>query len=300
MLLLTVVYNSSMESIIDEIKDVKNCFEHKKTILGIAESIIGDTHFVKFFCGEDNLSYNNIRAFNFNIANMLYKIVIMEFYKKQMNNFLTETYFFLRYDEIKEIKPRIKVALLCDGEISGPNMVYCINKKNGIMDKISKCIEENKEINISGFLTFRTKELKMDLECIVDKVVEEYMAEKEYGEFIKLLRYFVEIQDSKVDEVNILIQRNGDCYLKDEGGNDLAEEMLMELPNIKFGSTENTEELIISTMITVAPKKVIIHCSENCKNKEFLQTISNVFVDKVSYCNDCAECAKIKNAINTW
>ena len=214
MLLLTVVYNSSMECIIDEIKDIKKCFEHKKVILGIAESIIEDTHFIKFFCSDDNLSYSSIKIFNLNIANMLYKIVIMEFCKKEMNNFLSETYFFLRYDEIKQIKPRIQEALLSEGAISGPSMVYCINRKNSIIDKITRCIEENNEINISGFLTFRTKELKRDLECIVDKVVEEYMVEKEYNEFIKLLKYFVEIQESKVDEVNILIEKNGDYYLK--------------------------------------------------------------------------------------
>ena len=160
MLLLTVVYNSSMECIIDEIKDIKKCFEHKNIILGISESIIEDTHFIKFFCSDDNLSDSNMKTFNLNIANMLYKIVTMEFCKKEINNFLAETYFFLRYDEIKQIKPKIQEALLSEGAISGPNMVYYINRKNSIIDKITRCIEENNEINISGFLTFRTKELK--------------------------------------------------------------------------------------------------------------------------------------------
>ncbi|MCB2300728.1 putative sporulation protein YtxC [Clostridium tagluense] len=300
MLLLTVVYNSSMECIIDEIKDIKKCFEHKKMILGIAECIIEDTHFIKFFCGDDNLSDSSIKMFNLNIANMLYKIVIREFCKKEMNDFLTETYFFLGYDEMKQVKPRIQEALLSEGSIAGPNAVYCINRKNSIMDKITKCIEENKEINISGFLTFRTKALKTDLECMVDKVVEEYMVEKEYNEFIKLLKYFVDIQESKVDEINILIEKNGEYYLKDEQGNDLAGDMLMELPKVKFDSKENTEELIISTMITSAPKKIIIHCVHNCKNKELLQTLSKVFVDKIYYCEECAACEKIKNGIKLW
>ncbi|MBW9156585.1 putative sporulation protein YtxC [Clostridium sp. FP2] len=297
MLLLTVVYNSSMECIIGEIKDITKCFEHKKMILGIAECIIEDTHFIKFFCGDDNLSDSSIKMFNLNIANMLYKIVIREFCKKEMNDFLTETYFFLGYDEMKQVKPRIQEALLNEGSIAGPTAVYCINRKNSIMDKITKCIEENKEINISGFLTFRTKALKTDLECMVDKVVEEYMVEKEYNEFIKLLKYFVDIQESKVAEINILIEKNGEYYLRDEQGNDLAGDMLMELPEVKFDSKENTEELIISTMITSAPKKVIIHCAHNCKNKELLQTISKVFVDKVYYCEECTACEKIKNGI---
>jgi len=297
MLLLTVVYNRSMEYLIDEIKDMKKCFEDKKVILGVVESIIEDTHFIKIFCSDDNLSASSRKSFDLQFANMLYNIVTVEFCKKEINNFLEETYFFLKYNEIKQIKPKIQEALLSEGAISGPNMVYCINRKNKIIDKITKCIQENNEINISGFLTFRTKELNGDLECIVDKVVEEYMVEKEYNEFIKLLKYFVEVQECKVDVVNILIEKNGNYYLTDGDGNDLVGDMIMELPNVKFDSKENQEELIISTMITSAPKKIIIHCVEHCKNKELITTISKVFTDRVYYCDECDECQRIKKGI---
>jgi putative sporulation protein YtxC len=297
MLLLTVVYNSSMECIMDEIKDIKKCFEHKEIILGISECIIEDTHLVKFFCSDDNLSKSNIKRFNLQVANMLYKIVITRYYKKDLDSFLSDAYFFLGNEEIKQVKPKIQMALLNEGTISGPSMVYYINRKNSVIDKITKCIEENDEINISGFLTFRTKELKVQLECIVDKAVEDYMVEKEYDEFIKLLKYFVEVQESKVDEVNIIIEKDGSYYLRDNEGNDLVGNMMMELPGVKFDSKENQEELIISTMISTAPKRVIIHCAEHCKNKELLQTISKVFVDRVYYCDKCAACEKIKKGM---
>ena len=297
MLLLTVVYNSSMECIIDEIEDIKKYFEHRKVNLGISESIIEDTHFIKIFCSDDNLSHSDMKIFNLHIANILYKLVIIEFCKKEINNFLSETYFFLRYDEIKQIKPKIQEALQNDGIISDPNMVYCTNRKNSIIDKITKCIEENNEINIGGFLTFRTKELRGDLEHIVDKVVEEYMVEKEYNEFIKLLKYFVDVQESKVDEVNIFVEKNGDYSLRDEDGNDLMGNLMLDLPQVKFDCKENQEELIISTLITSAPKKVIIHCVEHCKNKELIQTISKVFVNRVYYCDKCAACERIKKGI---
>ncbi len=89
MLLLTVVYNSSMERIIDEIKEVKECFEHKKIVLGISECKIENTHFIKIFCSDDDLNHSNLKTFNLHIANMLYKIVISEFCKKEINVFLT-------------------------------------------------------------------------------------------------------------------------------------------------------------------------------------------------------------------
>ncbi|MBK5242186.1 putative sporulation protein YtxC [Clostridium sp.] len=297
MLLLTVVYNSSMECIMGDIKDIKKCFENKKVIIGISECIIENTHFIKFFCSDDNLSPSSIKTFNLHVANMLYKIVISEFCKNGMNSFLAETYFFLGHDEIKQIEPKIVEALLSEGSISGPSMVYYMNRKNIVIDKITKCIEENNEINISGFLTFRTKALRLDLECVVDKVVEEYMVEKEYDEFVNLLKYFVEVQESKVDEVNIIIGKDGDYCLRDREGNDLMENMIMELPGVQFDSKENQEELIISTIITNAPKKIIIHCVDNCKNKELIQTINKVFVNRVYYCDKCPACENIKKGM---
>ncbi|MGH4118581.1 putative sporulation protein YtxC [Clostridium sp.] len=300
MLLLTVVYNSSMECIMDEIKDIKKCFENKKVIIGISECIVENTHFIKFFCSDDNLSRSSIKTFNLHVANMLYKIVVREFCKSGLGSFLTETYFFLGHDEINQLEPKILEALLSEGSISGPSMVYYMNRKNIVIDKITNCIEENNEINIRGFLTFRAKALRLDLECVVDKVVEEYMIEKEYDEFINLLKYFVEVQESKVDEVNIIIGKNGEYYLRDIEGNDLMENMIMELPGVKFDSEENQEELIISTIITNAPKKIIIHCVDHCKNKELIQTINKVFVNRVYYCDKCSACENIKKGTMGW
>ena len=57
-------------------------------------------------------------------------------------------------------------------------MIYCIGKINSIIEKIKTCLEENEEINIKGFITFRMKELTEDIEDIVDKVVENIWLKK--------------------------------------------------------------------------------------------------------------------------
>ena len=84
-------------------------------------------------------------------------------------------------------------------------MFYCINKINCIIEKIKECLEENEVINIKGFITFRMKELREDIECIIDKIVEDYMIEKEYKEFIKLLKYFVDILESKIENYSKIL-----------------------------------------------------------------------------------------------
>ena len=107
------------------------------------------------------------------------------------------------------------------------------------------------------------------------------MIEKEYNEFIKLLKYFVDIQDCKLEEVNIIVQRNGSYEVKDSKGLDIFKDFLNEITDIAEEGIINIEDIIISGLITNAPKKIKIYNEEYCINKEFIQTIKSVFGERV-------------------
>jgi putative sporulation protein YtxC len=296
MLLLTVVYEDEC-GLISEISQIKNYFKLKNIVIGISESITGNTHFIKIFCSDEDYNKKTVNTFNLYMANVLYKIVISEFYNKEMYNFLSDTYFFLKHEELNDVGQLSLKALKGEGAIIDESNVYCINRKNGMIDKIVQCIEENNEININGFITFRMKELREDLESIVDKVVERYMVEKEYSEFIKLLKYFVEVQESKIDEVNIVIDKEGNYEVKDSEGKDMLNDFLSDLSESRISSNTNMDDIIISGLITNAPEIIKIHCVENCKNKELIETIKNVFGERAQFCNDCDICIKVKEKV---
>jgi putative sporulation protein YtxC len=149
-------------------------------------------------------------------------------------------------------------------------------------------------ININGFITFRMRELREDIEKVIDKVVEKYMVEKEYKEFIRLLKYFVDIQDSKIEKINILIS-NGSSYIVIDGsGDDIFSTFLKDLSECKLGIDASVEDIIISGLITNAPNHIVIHGKEYCSNKEFIDTITNVFGDRVTFCNECELCSSTK------
>lgn len=297
MLLLTIVYDNCNEEIIDEINGMKKYFRDRDIIVGFSESIEYNTHFLKIFCEDALVNKRFTNVFDLYMSNILYNVVIDEYYKKDMQGFLTDTYFFLKYEEIKDIKRLSLEAFKSEGAILNEYMVYFRNRKNSIIQKIMECIKENKEINIKGFITFRMKDLLEDLESIIDKVVESYMVEKEYNEFINLLKYFVEIQDSKIDKVNILIQRDGSYKVLDESGNNIMDLLLNDLSEVKYTGTVNIEDMLISGLITNAPKSVVIHGAENCTNKEVLDTIKKVFENRAIICDECSMCKKIKHGI---
>ncbi|KOA20226.1 YtxC-like family protein [Clostridium homopropionicum DSM 5847] len=297
MLLLTIVFEKDYQDIVDELRQMKEYFDEKDTFIGISESLELDTHFIKIFCSDKDYSTKLVNKFNLYISNIIYKIVIKEFCYDEIYHYLVDTYFFLRYDELKEISNRTLEILRNEEVINDEDMVYCLNKKNAIINKIKACVEENKEINIKGFITFRLKELKGELEAVIDRVVEKFMAEKEYNEFIKLLKYFVEVQESKIDLINIVITSDGNYIIKDREGKDIMDQLLSDLSDARYSDSITVEDLIISGLITYCPERIIIHNRKNSKNKEVIDTITKVFEERVEFCHDCKMCKKVKNIV---
>lgn len=293
MLLLKIVYEGEL-IVVEELQQLKQYFKKKNITLGISESIEGTTHFIKVLCDNEIYDDKIKNSVDLNVSKILYKIIVDVFKQKEMYEFLTDTYFFLRSEELPDVSERIINALTGKEKIKDDTSIYCMNRRNNIISKIKECIEENREINISGFITFRMKYLKEDFEAIVDKVVEKYLVEKEYNEFVKLLKYFVEVQDSKLDEVNIIADKKGEYHIKDKDGKDILAEFVGELVDCKLGMVGiNIEDVIISGLITNAPKVVKIHGEQNFVNKEILETIKNVFANRVVFCNNCFMCSQI-------
>ena len=293
MLVMKIVHNDEID-LVHELQELREILKKKNITIGLVESGEGSSHLIKVMCNE--VCYNVIikRMIYLYISNILYNIVIEKYREKELFNFLTETYFFLKQEEILEVEEMIMKVLRSEENLKDEKMIFCISKINSIIEKIKTCLEENEEINIKGFITFRMKELREDIEEIIDKVVEEYMVEKEYKEFVKLLKYFVDIQESKIEKINIYIHEGGGYELKDGYGNDIFNEFMKELSQCKIDTEAKIEDIIISGLITNAPKQVIIHHKENCLNAEFIETIVNVFGDRVFYCTGCTNCETSK------
>jgi len=291
MLVLKLVYNSDLDFVY-EIQDLRLVLRKKDIKIGVVESVELDNHIIKILCDDNSYSERVRDIINLYISNILYKVVLNEYKEKEMFNYLTENYFFLKQEEIIELEEEIMRVFLENKSLNFDNLIYCLNKVNSIIEKIKNCLEENTEINIDGFIRFRMKELREDIESIIDKVIEGYMVEKEYKEFIKLLKYFVEIQESKIEEINIVINEAGNYAIVDRNKKDIFDEFMKELIEYKLDSDVKIEDIIISGLITNSPKKVIIHGKDNCNNKEFMDTIENVFENKVSFCNGCVLCVE--------
>lgn len=284
-LLLVKMAYSNEQNFIESIQEIRDILRNKGYKIGISEFMENNTHFIKIFCDDDKVEeVENIKkTFLVYISNAIYRLIISKYREKELLEYLTENYFFLKHSEVIEVDKKINAFFKQEGPITSDKELQCVSLILKIEKIINDFIEEDNFINIDGFLRFRLKSIRPIIEEIVDKLIEEYMVEKEYNEFINLLRYFVDIQESKIDEVNIYIKENGEYYIKDKDGRNIFNKFLDELIESNEADNINNEDIIISGLITNSPKYVNIHNEENCRNKEFLNTISKVFRERVVF-----------------
>ncbi len=296
LVLARVVYEGQ-EEIIDELRLALMDISRGKPFLKVLEKKYQKTNFIDIVCDPLRCTKKLKNSIFHAIALIVYRFIINIFAEKEMNYFFDNSYFFIKYDEINEVKEKVLNILMSDNFRDDSNMLF-IEKKADILNKIENCIEEKSEINITGFIRFRMRELFQDIEEIVDKVVERHMIEREYNEFIKLLKYFVEIQENKIDEVNIIINRGGTYIILDENQNNIYEMFLDDFSDFNMSMVNtNKDDLLISGLITNSPKNIIIHGVENSLNVEIIETIKQVFEERVSFCHGCSKCFKTLNKL---
>ena len=282
MLILKLAYNDDL-SFYKDLEELKEELKKKEVLIGFIENIEGSTHILKIMCDEELYSERVKEITNMYVSNILYRIVIDDYKKKEMLEYLTDNYFFLRQSEMIEVEENIVKTLKCTDIKENKDNIYCLNRINSIINKINECISEKQEINIDGFITFRMRRLTKEIEKVIDKTIEMYMVEKEYNEFVRLLKYFVDMQECKADEINIIIDENDKYRIEDENGKSLYNQFLKELTPDEEKCDINIEDLVISGLITISPKNIIIYNKDKCRNKEFLKTIENVFENRVKY-----------------
>ncbi|AZR73681.1 hypothetical protein BBF96_09960 [Anoxybacter fermentans] len=196
--------------------------------------------------------------------------------------------------DIAEREILLEKAMICLNNYSpngGIHYLPQIERKDRVLNRILNYLQNNNELIIEGFIRFRLKDYFQELELAVEQAVEDFLMEKEYKEFIRLLKYFVEIQGPKVDEVNIILTDQGIFQILDENGHIIDNEYLEGIILQMIESDIDYEDLLISALITIAPARIIAHFRED---HPVIETLRGIFESRVSVCKGCRFCEKRK------
>jgi hypothetical protein len=177
-----------------------------------------------------------------------------------------------------------------DGKAAGKEKTRRIHRKAKILNVVLDYLTANELLVVEGFVTFRLKEYLDELEETVDQAVDEYLLEREYQEFIKLLKYFVDMQEPKITRVKVYLERDGTFTIRDELGKQVATAIMDEITVTMIEGGLEYEDLLVSSLIMLAPREIWVHSKDQERWSGGLQTLASVFGERVKLCNGCPWC----------
>lgn len=225
------------------------------------------------------------------ISSILSLLVIDELEEDFLKRILLQNYFYFDAKERKQI-----LNLCFDININDFSVIF--DKKFKILFTcFYEFLSENKALVLNGFTNFRIKAYLDILDDIANEAVNSFIIEKEYLEFISLLKLYINSQSSNCDVVHI-IYSSSESILLDEN-----KEIIMNsndnlkakyLSDITFSSNDYT----LNSLLTLLPKNIYIHLIDSYVD-EFIHTLQAVFENRVHICTDCNICSLYKNAEKT-
>ena len=232
-------------------------------------------------------SGNDNKKFVHEVSCILSCLVIDELEESFLKMILLKNYFYFNSTEMKHILE------LCYEIFSDDFNTYFDKKHNILIDSFENYLVNNKSIILTGFINFRIKNYMAILEDVVDEAVNSFVVEKEYLEFISLLKMYVNSQNSNCDVVHLIYNNNNSTLLdKDKNQINVSDDIFKAkyLSDISFSSNDYA----LNTLLTLVPEKIYIHLIDNCID-EFIHTISLIFENRVEICTDCSICKIYKN-----
>ena len=217
------------------------------------------------------------------LATILSYLVIDYFEYDIIKNMLSANYFYFDNTELD------KILDLCNENLCDDEEFSFTNRQMLLFDAFYEYISTHHSIILTGFINFRLKEYRNLLEDLTDFSVNEFIIEREYLEFISLLRLYVNSQLPSPITVH-LISFGNDILLLDENMEmiDVDKNALKAkyLSDVSFSNND----YVLNTLLNLLPKKIHLHLVSASGNLDFINTLQLVFENRIEICNDCSIC----------
>ncbi len=238
------------------------------------------------------IHYNekNINSFVNAISHILTDCVILFYEPQLIRSLINFNYFYFNNNEKKYIAENCYDYILNFEEnmySEEENISDFPIREDIIFSAFTNYINSNKSVILDGFINFRLSDYIKILEEIIDYEVNQYVIEKEYVEFVDLLKIYIDSNESKKDFVH-LIYTNGESILLDKNKSIISvTEHSLEakyLSDITFSSNDYT----LNTLLTLLPKTIELHIIG--ESDDFVHTLELIFRNRISICKNCHIC----------
>ncbi len=224
------------------------------------------------------------------ISYILSLLVIDELEESFLKQSISHDYFYFNIHEQEKILNICFDIMSCD-------FSNIFDKKFKVLYKIFyNFISNNNVLYLTGFIKFRGKKYFEILDNIIAEAVNSYIIEKEYFEFISLLQLYINSQPPQTELIHV-IYSNSNTILLDSNREiiNVSHENLKSkyLSDISFSNNDYT----LNALLTLLPKDIYIHLLVPYID-DFINTLQNIFKNRIHICTNCNICNIYKKNTN--
>ena len=212
--------------------------------------------------------------------------IIISFYQKYLlKKIINENYFYFFEYEKNEI---IETCINQIDELSYKEQYQ------SIYNECSKYIKENKSLIIDGFVKFRLYKYVNILDKTVEYGINKYLVQREYFEFVRLLKEYISSSTSNYSTINLIYSKDN-VILLDENNQNIPIEN--NISNSKYLSdiSFSKNDYCLNALLNLLPKEIKLHSLS--QDDEFIETLKLIFSDRITVCNSCELCLTQKENI---
>lgn len=202
---------------------------------------------------------------------------VIKFYEKKLIKTIVATDYFYFNDLEREIILNNCEELLIEDAL----------RKEQIFLSTRDYIEDNKFFILDGFVNFRLFKYKNQLSEIVDSAVNKYIIDKEYHEFVQLLKAYINSQKSRTGTVHVIYKNEGPILL-DESGEVIVYEGKYLKPKYLSDISFSSKDYCLNELLNLLPQKIIVHLITELD--EFINTLQLIFKGRIIICEECNVC----------
>ncbi|WP_373229219.1 sporulation protein YtxC [Cohnella sp.] len=153
-----------------------------------------------------------------------------------------------------------------------------------LTSRFSLYLEDHERLHLDGFFRFRLSEYRIEVQEAAETAIEERLMERQYQEFMTLLKSMVEWQEIRTSAVHVLHSGGHSFRLLDEEMRPLEQE-IVELDGAEQGSTqakieEQEESRVVSRLLAACPRQLFIHTPE--PESQVIRTIIGIFGERAA------------------
>ena len=223
----------------------------------------------------------DLETFISNICNILSCLVIDIYEEKILKRLIFSNYFY--FDSIE----RENVSKICLDILEENETISFENRSALLYKNFYDYLFENNKIILEGFINFRLKDYISFLNSVIDSAVNQFIVEREYWEFISLLKVYINSESSSEECVH-LIYDNEHSILLDQNKKIIDTQTDAFRARYLSDITFSSNDYALNTLLNILPKKIYIYLTQEDMD-EFINTLLLIFENRIELCYNISQ-----------